>query len=152
MRVATFHDLQTEFLERVNNAVYCNMATISPENRPRSRLVHPVWEESTGWIISWPKTPKTRHLAHNQYVSLAYVQDINKPVYIEATAEWLTDRDEQWRVWNYYKSVPPPMGFDPEPHYGDIDHEYFGLLKLTPWRIELYTLGGESIIWQTNSQ
>ncbi len=148
MHVTTFEALQSEFMERVSQAIYCNMATIDPSNRPRSRLVHPVWEGSTGWIISWPKTPKAKHLAHNPHVSLAYVQDKNKPVYVEATAEWLTDRDEQWRVWEYYKVAPPPMGFDPEPHFGSIDHEYFGLLKVIPWRIELYTLNGESIIWQ----
>ena len=148
MRVATFADLQTEFLERVQQAVYCNMATIDFENRPRSRIVHPVWEESTGWIISWPATPKFKQIERNAHVSLAYIHDINKPVYVDGTAVWVTDRDEQWRVWHFYKTAPPPMGFDPEPHFGTIDHMHFGLLKIIPWRIELYTLRGEAIIWQ----
>jgi hypothetical protein len=127
------------------------MATVDRHNRPRSRVIHPVWEDSTGWVISWPETPKFRHLAHNPQVSLAYLADPYKPVYVDATAEWLTDRAEQMRVWDYYKTVPPPMGFDPEPHYGSIDHHHFGLLRLIPWRIELYTLNGESVIWRQTS-
>lgn len=141
MEAATFAEIQAEFLARVNQAVYCNMATIDRQNRPRSRVMHPVWEDATGWIISWPQTLKAKHLAHNPNVSLAYLcHDVHKPVYVECRAEWVTDRAEQQRVWEYYQAVPPPLGFDPEPHYGSIDHHQFGLLKLTPWRVELYGL------------
>lgn len=142
MEVSSFSDIQAEFLSRVSQAVYCSMATVDRRNRPRSRVVHPVWEGSTGWVISWPATHKSKHLQLNPHVSLAYIcHDIYQPVYVDCTAEWVTDRQEQFRVWAYYKTVPPPMGFDPEPHYGSIDHPQFGLLKLTPWRIELFDLG-----------
>jgi pyridoxine/pyridoxamine 5'-phosphate oxidase len=149
MRVATFAELQPEFLARINQAVYCNMATADLQGRPRSRVIHPVWEGAIGWVISWPESPKAQHLLHNPHVSLAYFcHDSRRPVYIEAVAEWVTERSAQQRVWDYYKTVPPPMGFDPEPHYGTIDHPLFGLLRLTPWRIQLSTLGGESTVWQ----
>jgi general stress protein 26 len=149
MRVATFAELQPEFLARINQAVYCNMATADLQGRPRSRVMHPVWEGAIGWVISWPESPKAQHLLHNPHVSLAYFcHDSRRPVYIEAVAEWVTERSAQQRVWDYYKTVPPPMGFDPEPHYGTIDHPLFGLLRLTPWRIQLSTLGGESTVWQ----
>ncbi|MFN8418947.1 MAG: hypothetical protein U0528_06850 [Anaerolineae bacterium] len=69
------------------------------------------------------------------------------PVYAECTDEWKHEREEKLRVWEVIKATPP-MGYDPEPHFGTIDHIHFGLLKLTPWRIELYNLNGESIIWQ----
>lgn len=150
MRVSSFEELQAEFLVRVVPIVYANMATIDTKNRLRSRIVHPIWEGSTGWIVSWPATPKSKHLAHNPHVSLAYIKDIEKPVYVECTAEWKHDRAEKLRVWDVIKNAPPPMGFDPESHYQNIDHIHFGLLKLTPWRIELYTLRGEPIIWQTD--
>lgn len=149
MRLATFAELQPEFLARINQAVYCNMATVDLQGRPRSRVMHPVWEDAIGWVISWPESPKASHLKRNPHVSLAYFcHDSRKPVYIEAAAEWVTDRTEQQRVWAYYKTVPPPMGFDPEPHYGSIDHPLFGLLKFTPWRIQLSALGDESVVWQ----
>jgi general stress protein 26 len=148
MRVSTFEELQAEFLGRVSHIVYANMATIDTHDRPRSRIVHPIWEGATGWIVSWPATPKSKHLAHNPHVSLAYIKDIEKPVYVECTAEWAHDRAEKLRVWNVIKAAPPPMGFDPEPVFGTIDHIHFGLLKLTPSRVELYTLRGDPIIWQ----
>jgi general stress protein 26 len=148
MYVSTFDDMQDEFLERVISAVYCNMATVDTRNRPRTRIVHPIWEGSTGWIVSWPETPKSKHLANNPHVSLAYIKDYTKPVYVECTAEWKHERAEKQRVWDVIKAAPPPMGYDPAPHFGTIDHPHFGLLKLTPWRIELYTLGGESVVWR----
>jgi hypothetical protein len=40
------------------------------------------------------------------------------------------------------------LGFDPEPGYGTIEDKYFGLLKFTPWRIELAELKAESLIWR----
>ena len=39
---------------------------------------------------------------------------------------------------------PPPFGYDPATIYKGADHPGFGLLKLTPWRIELAILPGES--------
>ncbi|MBI5960834.1 MAG: pyridoxamine 5'-phosphate oxidase family protein [Chloroflexi bacterium] len=148
MDVPTFAEIETEFLQRIRHHVYCTMATIDLKNRPRSRIMHPVWEGAAGWIISWPESPKAKHLQHNPHVSLAYFcHDTTKPVYVECTAGWMTDRTEQQRVWEFYKTVPPPLGFDPTPHYGTIDHPLFGLIKLIPWRIELCTLGGESVIW-----
>ena len=149
MQVASFADIQTEFLARVQKFVYCNMATIAPNNRPRSRVVHPVWEANgTGWILSVPDTPKASHLAHCPYVSLAYIHDINAPVYLECVAGVVTGREEHLRVWDVIKHAPPPMGFDPEPHYGSIDHPHWGVIRLDPYRIELYTLRGESVVWR----
>ena len=148
MEVPTFAEMQAEFLERVSQAVYASMATIDTKDRPRSRIVHPIWEGVTGWIVSWPETLKSKHLARNPHVSLAYIKDIEKPVYVECTAEWIHDRAEKWRVWDVIKMAPAPMGFDPEPIFGTIDHIHFGLLKLTPWRIELYTLRGEPVVWR----
>lgn len=135
-------------MRRVAHTVYCSMATIDRRNRPRSRVLHPIWEGSTGWAISWPQSHKAKHLAHNPYVSLAYIQDKDRPVYVDCVAEWVDDPAEQQRVWNLHKTIPPPLGFDPEPHYGDIHHHFFGLLRFTPWRIELGNLQEEPVIWR----
>ena len=37
MKIATFAEIADEFLERVNKAVWCNVATIDTKGRPRSR-------------------------------------------------------------------------------------------------------------------
>ena len=99
-------------------------------------------------MISWPQSHKAKHLAHNPYVSLAYIHDKNKPVYVDAVAEWVDALEEKQRLWELHKTTPPPLGFDPEPHYGTIEHQYFGLLRFTPWRIELGNLQGESLVWR----
>ena len=148
MEVARFEDIQAEFLARVSQAVYGTLATVDRQNRPRSRVVHPIWEGYIGWLISWPASHKAKHLASNPAVSLAYMPDKAKPVYVDATAAWIDSAEEQQRVWDLHATIPPPLGFDPQPHYGTIDNPYYGLLRLTPWRIELGNLGGEPLIWR----
>jgi general stress protein 26 len=148
MEVSAFEQLQDEFMARVSQAVYCVMATIDRQNRPRTRIMHPIWEGSIGWVISWPESHKATHLAHNPAVSLAYVADTRKPVYVEGVAAWVEGDADKQRIWDLHKSTPPPLGFDPQPHYGSIDHPYYGVLCLTPRRIELGGLYGEPIIWR----
>jgi hypothetical protein len=146
MQATSFEALQAEFMTRVQQAVYCNVATVDLKGRPRSRVMHLVWEGSTGWVVTWPESPKARHLANNHHVSIAYLSDPRKPVYVESTAEWITTTEEQLRVWELYKTIP--LGFDLTPHYGTIEHKFFGLLRFRPWRIELAELWKESLIWR----
>ena len=148
MEVSNFEDIQPEFVRRVSEAVYCSVATIDRKSRPRSRMMHPVWDGMIGWVISWPQSHKAKHLLGNPYVSLAYIYDRDKPVYVDCLAEWIDDVGEKERIWELHKMTPPPLGFDPQPHYGTINHPYYGLLRFTPWRIELGNLNGESIIWR----
>ena len=156
METIHFQDLQEEFLARVSRAVYCSLATVDRQNRPRSRILHPIWDFSPagpldgpiGWIISWPESHKARHLAHNPAVSLAYIADSQKPVYVDGSAAWVDVPEEKQRIWDLYKTTPPPLGFDPQPHYGSIDHPHFGLLRVNPWRVELGNLGGEAQVWR----
>jgi len=148
MEVQTFEEMQSEFIDRIHTAVYCNMATVDLKGRPRSRIIHPIWDGAIGWVISWPKSHKAVHLEHNPYVSLAYIFDKNKPVYIDALAEWIDDDGEKQRIWTLHQTNLPPLGFDPRPHYGTVHHPYYGLLRFTPWRIELGALNGEPIIWR----
>jgi len=140
--------MQPEFIARVQKAIYCSMATIDRKGRPRSRIMHPIWDGPIGWVISWPESHNAKHLAGNPYVSLAYIHDKNKPVYVDAAAEWIDDVAEKHRIWKLHQTTPPPLGFDPQPHYGTINHQYYGLLRLTPWRIELGDLSGKPIIWR----
>lgn len=146
MEVATFEQIQEEFMARAQKAVYCNVATVDRQGRPRSRVMHLVWEGPIGLVITWPESHKARHLAANPHVSLAYISEPEKPVYVEATAAWVTEKDEQLRIWELYKTIP--LGFDLTPHYGTIGHKYFGILRFTPWRFELAELWKESLIWR----
>ncbi len=148
MEVSDFEDIQAEFMKRISGMVYCSMATIDSQDRPRSRVMHPVWDGPIGWAISWPASPKSKHLERNPHVSLAYVCTALTPVYIDGVAEWVDSVDEKLRIWDLCKTTPPPLGFDPETHYGSIHHHYYGLLRFKPRRIELASLNEEPIIWR----
>ena len=62
-------------------------------------------------------------------------------VFAECKGEWVDDPDEKERVWNLVKSQPEPYGYDPDLFFkGGPRDPGFGALRLTPWRIELYSI------------
>lgn len=144
MRVAHFSDIEAEFRRRTDAMVWCSAATIDAKLRPRSRILHPIWEGATGWVATSPTSLKAKHLARHPHLSLAYVSDVLAPVYVDCRAEWITDLNEKCRVWELFKAPPPPLGFDPAQDFIAPDHAAFGLLKLTPWRIDLVTFPAPS--------
>jgi general stress protein 26 len=151
VRTHDFDDIAAEFHERVSRIVLCNVATVDGQGRPRSRILHPIWEGSTAWISTNQGSFKSRHLARNPYVSLAYI-DAVKPAYADCRAEWLTDPGEKQHVWDLYLNTPPPLGFDPAAIYNPVDGPPtgridFGVLKLTPYRIALYQWPDPLRIW-----
>ncbi len=148
MEIRRFEEIQNEFMARAQKCIYCNVATVDLKGRPRSRIMHLVWDGPIGWVITWPESHKARHLANNPHVSIAYIGEPLKPVYVECTAAWVTDPSEKQRIWELHKSIPPPLGFDPGPSYGSIKHKYYGLLRFTPWRVELAELHKESLVWR----
>jgi len=137
MDIASFADIEQDFVERAHKMVWCNVATVDTHNHPRSRILHPIWEGATGWIATRRNTLKATHLAHNPHVSLAYIADIARPVYVDAVAEWVDDLAQKQHIWEMFKSAPSPLGYDPTPIFERPDHPHFGLLKLTPTRIIL---------------
>jgi general stress protein 26 len=137
MQVSSFAEIETDFIERAHTMVWCSVATLDTKNRLRSRILHPIWEGCTGWVATGRHTLKARHLAHNPYVSLAYIADVAKPVYVDCSAEWQDDQTSKERIWEMFRSAPPPLGYDPKAFFGSVERPDFGLLKLTPWRIEV---------------
>src|SRR6476646_10751477 len=113
MDVASFSDIEEEFMARVRRIVWCTVATVDGKGRPRSRILHPIWEGSTGWIGTHRYSHKSHHLDNNPYVSLAYIKDVFKPVYVDCTAAWIDDLDMKQRIWDLFKNTPEPLGYDP---------------------------------------
>lgn len=144
MLVNSFSEIEKEFLQRVREIVWCNVASVDSQGRPRSRILHPIWEGSTGWIGTHPASHKAKHLAHNPHLSLAYIKDVMKPVYVDCTAEWIHDIDEKRHVWELFSSTPEPIGYDPTHDFVSPESEHWGVLKLTPWRIDLVTFPAPS--------
>ena len=157
--VTSFADIEREFVERAHSIVWCNVATIDTRDRPRSRIVHPIWEGQVGWIATLRHAHiKAKHLAHNPYVSLAYIADVPtriplRPVYVDCRAEWDDEPTAKRHVWELFLRAPPPLGYDPALVFGFAgierpEHPNFGVLKLSPWRIELVDGPGESRVWR----
>jgi uncharacterized pyridoxamine 5'-phosphate oxidase family protein len=144
MRIENFSDIQADFHKRTSDAVWCSVATVDEQQRPRSRILHPLWEGSTGWILTHRSSYKSKHLALNSFVSLAYIKDVMNPVYVDCKTEWVDDAEVKKRIWDWVKSIPEPLGFDPAHDFISPDHENFGLLKLTPWRIDLVSFPAPS--------
>jgi uncharacterized pyridoxamine 5'-phosphate oxidase family protein len=144
MEVVHFSEIEEEFIRRVHTMVWCNAATVDSQQRPRSRVLHPIWEGATGWICTHRNSFKNKHLDRNPSISLAYITEIHKPVYVDCTVVRIDDVDQKQRIWELFKNTPPPLGFDPAPDFASPDHENFGPLKLIPWRIALVTFPAES--------
>lgn len=140
MSKVTFNEIETEFLQRVHTMVWCSLATRDAKDRLRSRILHPLWEGATGWASARPQSLKARHIARCPYVSLAYISDIARPVYVDCTAEWENDDEKKRRVWELFKTTPPPAGFDLGKIFKSMEDPEYGVLKFTPWRIELFDI------------
>jgi general stress protein 26 len=155
-----FEDIAAEFGARVARMVWCSVATVDAQCRPRSRVMHPIWEGSVGWIGTWRTSVKAkhrapslkvRHLERNPYVSLAYVAEVNKPVYVDCRAEVIENPDERRRFCALARSLPPPYGHDPAEVFGGPDDPRFALLRLVPSRIALVEFPappGKVIVWR----
>jgi hypothetical protein len=73
-------------------------------------------------------------------VSLAYIADPLRPIYIDCIATWDDDPGAKQRIWDLFKAAPAPLGYDLAPFFGGVDNPDYGLLKLTTRRIELADL------------
>jgi general stress protein 26 len=117
-------------------------------------MLHPLWEGSTGWIATSRHSLKEKHLQRNPYVSLSYWDQQHEQIHAECRAEWEDTPSEKRRIWELFKNTPPPLGYDPNLFWqGGVGDPNFGVLKLTPWRIELWSLndlmtGKPSQVWR----
>lgn len=154
MPVTSFAEIQTVFQSRVSRIVWCSMTTVDGKGRPRSRILHPLWEGAIGWIATNRHSLKEKHLQHNPHVSLSYWDQQQEQIHAECQATWEDTPGEKQRIWELFKNTPPPLGYDPGLFWpGGLEDPNFGVLKLTPWRIELWSLndlmtGTPSKVWR----
>ena len=153
MEVANFSEIEEEFNKRVQRIVWCTSATVDRQGRPRTRILHPIWEGATGWVATGRASLKEKHLAANPHISLTYWDPQHQQIYADCRAEWVDDAAEKHRIWDLYKNTPPPLGYDPGMIWqAGSDDPAYGLLKLTPWRIEISSImdmmsGKPPLVW-----
>ena len=141
----SFADYRKTFEERVTSIVWCTVATIDTKGRTRSRMLHPNWEldgdTPVGWIATGRNSLKAKHLAANSHLSMTYWTPAHEQVMADCNTEWVEDMDEKQRMWDLFKSTPEPYGYDLGGFWKDVNDPTYGLLKCTPWRIEMWTVG-----------
>lgn len=139
-RIERFEDIAKEFDARVRGIASATATTVDTKGRPFSRMLHPIWEGAVGWIATGRSTLKTKHLAKSPYLALSYWTPAQDTVMMQCHAEWCDDAATKSRIWALFKNTPPPVGYDPQHFWpGGVDDPTFGVLKLTPRRIELWT-------------
>ena len=132
-----------EFVEMAHRIVWCSTATVDGRGRPRSRILHPVWDwdgtQLTGWIATSPTPIKRAHLEAHPYASLTYWAPNHDTCTAECAAELVYDDDTRIQVWERFVSAPEPVGYDPSmiPVWTSPTAESFVAMKLTPWRLRV---------------
>ena len=142
MPTVPFAEIEAELNARVSRIVWCTFTTVDGKGRPRSRILHPMWEGSTAWIMTGRNSFKAKHIAANPNIAISYWDQQHQQVYGECRAEWIEDAAEKQRVWTMFETTPEPYGYNPALFWpGGPGDASFGVLKCTPRRIELYALG-----------
>lgn len=131
------------FVELAHRIVWCTVATTGADGRPRTRVLHPIWEWDgttlTGWIATSPSSPKGRDLAAQPFVSLTYWWPEQDTCTADCRAVWEESDDERAAGWDRFADGPSPVGYDPSivPGWDSPASPGFGILRLEPDRLRV---------------
>ncbi|MGI9328634.1 MAG: pyridoxamine 5'-phosphate oxidase family protein [Pseudomonadales bacterium] len=141
--MAKLSEVAPKFLDMAHQIVWCTAATVDADNRPRSRVLHPIWEWDGTSLVGWIATSKTpmkaEHLAASANVSCNYWTPTQDTCVAECRASWVEDAPTKHRVWDLFVNGPAPVGYDPSmiPGWDNADSPGFNPLKLEPWRLRV---------------
>ena len=149
------------FIEMAHRIVWASVATVDGRGRPRSRILHPIWQwdgrRLIGWVATSPSPTKRAHLAAHPYASVNYWQPSHDTCVAECRAALLMDDETRTAVWNLFIGGQQPVGYDPGivPSWrGGPTSENFAAIRLEPWRLRVFPgsvllgQGGEVLTWR----
>lgn len=160
--MSTLEQTAPAFTEMAHKIVWCNVATVDHQNRPRSRVLHPFWEfdgnKLTGWVGTSPTPVKRNHLQHSPHASLNYWAPDQDTCVAECHATWCFDLETRERVWNKFLALPEPLGYNPKmiPGWDSFDADAFAVMRFDPWRLRVFPgsalmgQGGEVHVWEAD--
>lgn len=135
-------DIAPAFVEMAHRIVWCTVATVDTAGRPRTRVLHPLWEWDgtalVGWIATGATSLKATHLTSTPFVSLTYWAPDHDTCSAEGAATMHTDDETCTWLWDRFKSAPAPVGYDPAiipPWSGGPTSPEFGALRIDPTRL-----------------
>jgi len=132
------------FIEMAHRIVWASVTTIDRADRPRSRILHPIWEFDgtalTGWIATDPTGLKRAHLDRNPYVSCSYWAPNHDHCIAECETSFDDSAEARRAVWDRFANGPEPVGYDPRiiPGWDSPEATTFGALVLRPWRLKVF--------------
>ncbi len=153
-------DVVPAFVEMAHRLVWCSAATVDAQGRPRSRVLHPIWQwdgqRIDGWIATSPTPLKRAHLKASPYLSLNYWAPSQDTCVAECRASWAFDDETRTMVWELFRAGPEPVGYDPAiiPGWDSPTSETFAAIHLEPWRLRVFPgtvmtgQGGEVLTWR----
>ncbi|MGE2733705.1 pyridoxamine 5'-phosphate oxidase family protein [Mycolicibacterium vaccae] len=149
------------FVAMAHSIVWASVATVDADAKPRTRILHPLWEwdgtDLFGWVATVPSPVKRAHLSANPHVSVSYWSPTQDTCSAECLVEWYRDDETRAAVWDKFATAPAPVGYDPRIIPGWADgptSEGFAVLRLTPYRLRVMpaavlTQGqGETLTWR----
>ena len=127
------------FIEMAHSIVWASVATVDENGRPRSRILHPIWEwdgtDLFGWVATVPSPVKKAHLAVHPEMSVSYWTTTHDTCSAECLVEWYPDDETRAAVWDKFANGPEPVGYDPRiiPMWADgPTSDQFAALRLSP--------------------
>lgn len=136
--MTALNDIALAFVEMAHRIVWATVATVGVDGRPRTRILHPLWEwdgdDLVGWILTSPLSPKRADLDANPAVSMTYWNPEQDTCTADATVTWVLDGQGRRAAWDRFATAPEPVGYDPRiiPPWTAPDVEAFGALRLEP--------------------
>ncbi len=141
--MTAFNEIAPAFVEMAHSIVWCTAATVDAQGRPRSRVLHPIWQwdgtQLTGWIATGPTPIKRAHIEASPHISCNYWASSQDTCVAECRAEWVFDDEGRQMVWDLFANGPAPVGYDPAiiPGWDNATSPGFAGLKLEPWRLRV---------------
>jgi hypothetical protein len=158
--MASLDTVAPAFVEMAHRIVWCIAGTTDPRGRPRTRVLHPLWqwdgEELQGWVLTSPLSPKAHDLASMPRVSFTYWAADQDTCTADCSAQWQTSEEAREAAWQRFADGPEPVGYDPSiiPGWDDPTSVGFGVLHLTPDRLRvmpgsvLLRGEGQTFVWR----
>ena len=158
----TLPETAPAFVAMAHQIVWCSAATVDASGRPRSRVLHPIWqwdgEKLEGWIATSATPTKRAHLEASPFVSLNYWSPNQDTCVAECRASWAFDDATRKRVWGLFLNGPEPVGYDPSliPAWDGPTSDSFAALRLDAWRLRVFpgsillTQQGDVLTWRAD--
>ena len=56
-----------------------------------------------------------------------------KPAYAECRADWVDDPAARRQLWDWFATIPEPLGYNTEQMFGSYDYPGLTVMRLRPW-------------------